>query len=294
MNRNSVIVDGTKTGAGRCSKTAADQNFGPQSARAGRARAQRDHGLEGQQRLGPEPDRRATSSAAPARPATRSGGTAATTAARSAGWGYLGLIPDRDEHVLQRRGKTSRGQYGIFSSNWSGGTWDHTYASNFNDSGLYIGACQQVCDQTINHAWAQYNALGYSGSNSGGWMLVENSQFDNNEDGLRHQQPERGRPLAAERGLPGRRQAAGRGRSVVLGVLHNYVHDNNNPNVPSAGSAAAGPVGTGMTISGGRNDTVLDNRSSTTARGAWRSLVPVPRDAARPCTGGIEGAGRLR
>src|SRR6202035_4172847 len=81
-------------------------------------------------------------------------------------------------------GETTAAQYGIFSSNWSGGTWANTYASNFNDSGYYIGACQNECNQTVNHAWSEYNALGYSGSNSGGLLLVEHSQFDNNEDGF--------------------------------------------------------------------------------------------------------------
>jgi hypothetical protein len=69
---------------------------------------------------------------------------------------------------------------------------------------------------------------------------------------------------------------------------HNYVHDNNNPNVPSSGAAAAGPVGTGMSISGGRNDTVMDNRFSN--NNAWGVIfVPYP-DFGPPCTGGVGGS----
>ena len=57
--------------------------------------------------------------------------------------------------------------------------------------------------------------------------------------------------------------------------IHNNVHDNNNPNAPQAGSAAAGPTGTGMTVSGGTNDTVMDNTFSN--NGAWGVLfVPYP------------------
>ncbi|HAM00636.1 MAG TPA: hypothetical protein DCQ30_00170 [Acidimicrobiaceae bacterium] len=64
----------------------------------------------------------------------------------------------------------------------------------------------------------------------------------------------------------------------------NYVHDNNDPNVPTAGSAAAGPVGTGMSLSGARNDTVKDNVFAN--NGAWGTiLVPYP-DSGPPCTGG--------
>ncbi len=65
-------------------------------------------------------------------------------------------------------GEATAAQYGIFSSNAEGpGSWDQIYASNFNDSGMYVGACRQVCDMTIDHAWMEYSALGYSGTNSG-------------------------------------------------------------------------------------------------------------------------------
>src|SRR5205807_8849404 len=75
--------------------------------------------------------------------------------------------------------------YGIFSSNDSGpGVWDHTYASNFNDSNYYIGACQQVCNQKLENSWSKYSALGYSGTNAGGQLVIKNNEFDNNKDGF--------------------------------------------------------------------------------------------------------------
>ena len=94
------------------------------------------------------------------------------------GTGYLGSYLTAtstffDTAVSADQAEHEAAEYGIFSSNWNGGTWDHTYSSNFNDSGYYIGACQQICDQTVDHAWAEYNALGYSGSNSGGSLVVE-------------------------------------------------------------------------------------------------------------------------
>jgi hypothetical protein len=73
--------------------------------------------------------------------------------------------------------------------------------------------------------------------------------------------------------------------------MNNYVHDNNNPNVPGAGVAAAGPVGTGMTISGGRDDTVINNTFAN--NGAWGVLfLPYPDTETPPpdapnCQGGI-------
>ena len=107
MNRNSVIIDGTKPGSAVCSKSASAQNFGLKGPGCGvrlglRARRtrrrqcltlrrqreqqrvgrQRSHGLQGLQRLGPEPDRLQLPVGLARLPATRSGGTAAPTPAR--------------------------------------------------------------------------------------------------------------------------------------------------------------------------------------------------------------------
>jgi hypothetical protein len=126
------------------------------------------------------------------------------------------------------RTRRPQGTYGIFSSNWSGGSWKQTYASNFNDSGYYIGACPHGAISPITHTHSC-------------WVFMDN-----------------------------------------------YVHDNNNPNVPSAGSAAAGPVGTGMSISGGHNDTVMHNRFVNNH--AWGVILVPYADSGGPCTGGTRGA----
>ncbi len=186
-------------------------------------------------------------------------------------------------------------QYGIFSSDAQGpGSWDQLYASNFNDSGMYVGACHQACDVTISHAWMEYNALGYSGTNSGGAVVIENSQFDENEDGVDTNTQLNGDPPAPQNGdCPGHAVSAITHTRSCWVFIHNNVHDNNNDDVPRAGNAAAGPTGTGMTISGGRNDTVMDNHFSD--NGAWGALfVPYPDDNTpslhQTCsgTGGIE------
>ncbi len=145
-----------------------------------------------------------------------------------------------------------------------------------NDSGMYVGACLQVCDVTIDHAWMENNALGYSGTNSGGAIVIENSQFDNNQDGLDTNTQIAGDPPPPQNGA-----CPNGGTSPITHThscwvfIHNNVHDNNNGNAPEAGDAAAGPIGTGMTLSGGRNDTVMDNTFSN--NGAWGVLfVPYP------------------
>jgi hypothetical protein len=182
--------------------------------------------------------------------------------------------------------------YGIFSSNSRGpGRWDHTYASNFSDSSYYIGACQQVCNQTMNDAHAQYSALGYSGTNAGGQLVVTNSEFDQNKDGFdTNSQNNDDSPSPQDGSCPNGATSPITHTHSCWVFMNNYVHDNNNPNVPGIGAAAAGPVGTGISISGGRNDTIMNNRFEN--NGAWGIiLVPYPDTETPPpgqdCQGGI-------
>jgi hypothetical protein len=165
------------------------------------------------------------------------------------------------------------------------GPWDHTYASNFNDSAYYIGACQQICNQTVNDAHGEYSALGYSGSNSGGQLLVQHSEFDNNEDGFSTNTQNGDNPPPQNGACPNGTTSPITHTHSCWVFMDNYVHDNNNPNVPSAGSAAAGPVGTGMTIAGGRNDTVMHNRFER--NNAWGIALVIYPDSGPPCTGGV-------
>jgi hypothetical protein len=75
------------------------------------------------------------------------------------------------------------GGYGIFTSNSTHGEFDHVYASGFNDSGVYIGACPD-CYATVSHALVERNALGFSGTNAGGHLIVQDSVFRLNAVGV--------------------------------------------------------------------------------------------------------------
>ncbi len=175
--------------------------------------------------------------------------------------------------------------YGIFSNSAAGpAEWNQVYASNMNDSGAYVGACQQLCDVTIDHSWFEYNALGYSGTNSGGQVIVENSQFDHNQDGFDTNTQIGGDPPPPQDGRcpNGKTSPITHTRSCWV-FMNNYVHDNNNADVPASGSAAQGPIGTGMTVSGGRFDTVMHNTFEN--NGSWGILfVPYP-DSGHPAKG---------
>jgi hypothetical protein len=289
MNRNRVIVDGTKRGPA-CNRVKADQNFGPKT-KDGPA------GLNGIMVWKTDNVWVQNLTACNFLGGSGSAGnqiwwnggddTGGATKVKIGGWGFYGSYLTttsmfyKDEH--------SAAEYGIFSSNWSGGSWDHSYASNFNDSGYYIGACGQVCDQTLNHGWAEYNALGYSGSNSGGTLIVKNSQWDRNETGFSTNSQEGDIPP------PQNGACLHNGTSPITHThscwvfMHNYVHDNNNPNVPGAGLAAGGPVGTGLSLAGARNDTMIHNR--IVRNKAWGiTITPFP-GSGTPCTGGQGGPG---
>ena len=281
MNRNSVVVDGTKPGAPRCSAAPADQGFGPPNS-AGHPFGR--NGVEVWKANDVSVENLTvcnflTGSGSSGNEIWWNGGDGS---GKLGGRGFYGAYMTTTSTYYGA--ESTAAAYGIFSSNWSGGTWDQSYASNFNDSGYYIGACQQVCDQVMNHAWAQYSALGYSGSNSGGSLVIENSEFDHNQDGFDTNSQNGDDPSPQNGACPNNGISPITNTHSCWVFRNNYVHDNNNPNVPAAGSAAAGPVGTGLSLSGGRNDTIMNNRFVN--NGAWGVIfVPYP-DSGAPCTGG--------
>jgi hypothetical protein len=300
MNRGTVVVDGTKPGTPECSSAPADQNYGPTTS-LGPA------GLNGVMvyKADDVSIENMTACNFLGGPGGNGGATNGTGTYDDAGnefwwnggdesgavggWGYYGSYLTATSTFYNAaltpvQAEAQAAEYGIFSSNWSGGTWDQIYASNFNDSGFYIGACQQICDQTVNHGWSEYNALGYSGSNSGGSLVVENSQFDNNEDGFDTNSQNGDEPSPQNGTCPNDAISPITHTHSCWVFMDNDVHDNNNPNVPAAGNAAAGPVGTGMSLSGARNDTVMDNTFAN--NGAWGNIVVPYPDTGPPCTGG--------
>lgn len=75
------------------------------------------------------------------------------------------------------------GGYGLFASHSVDGYFKHVYASGFNDSGVYIGACRD-CQALVQDALVERNALGWSSTNAGGHLVVEDSTFRNNGVGI--------------------------------------------------------------------------------------------------------------
>jgi hypothetical protein len=157
------------------------------------------------------------------------------------------------------------GQYGLFTSNAVNGSWDHVYASGFADSGIYLGACRD-CRAVISHALVERNALGYSGTNSGGHVVVQDSVFRNNSVGiapnsLAHDDPpppqlgtcDAGANTTVTPTLATTRLA----RCTVF--RRNRVERNNNLTTPANETTSQLPWGTGIELPGTYGDLIANN-----------------------------------
>jgi Periplasmic copper-binding protein (NosD) len=258
MNRNTVIVDGTRSGRA-CSSKANDQNF---------KRKAEGNGIEVFKANGVSIDNlTACNFLGEGNQIWWNGGD---------GSGKIGMTSWYGSYLTATstyfNAKKPYATYGIFISNARGpGTLTDSYGSNMEDSSFYVGACNP-CNATLNRVHGQYNLDGYSGTNSAK-VLVENSEFDHNTEGLTTDSENNDDAPSPQLG------------STFIG---NYVHDNNNPNVPNtAGSLHA--VGSGIVIPGGRNNVVKNNRFER--NGAWGILIVPFIDTRKPpkvahCQGG--------
>jgi hypothetical protein len=290
MNRNGVTVDGTKPGSSRCSRKQSAQDFGvtENGSKVGR------NGVVAYKASGVSIENLTVCNflAGDGENGNEiwwNGGD---------GSGLIGMAKFKGAYLnatstFYNGDESVSAEYGIFTSNARGpGSWTQTYTSNFNDSGYYEGACRQECNLTMRKGWAQYSALGYSGTNSGGKLIVKESEFDHNRDGFdTNSQNNDDAPSPQDGSCPGGATSPITHSVSCWVFMDNYVHDNNNPNVPGAGVAGSAPVGTGISISGGRFDTVMGNR--IVHNGAWGVLlVPFPDTDTPPpvahCDGGVE------
>jgi hypothetical protein len=148
------------------------------------------------------------------------------------------------------------GGYGIFTGNEQGGSFENIYASGFNDSGLYIGACRE-CDARVSNAVMENNALGYSGSNSSGRLVIENSVFSHNSAGIapNSENPGDGPPPldgacdSFKNTSPTPTFESTKIRRCEI-LRDNRVEENNNLAVPTNGSTEVAPWGVGIELPG--------------------------------------------
>ncbi|HEY6541825.1 MAG TPA: right-handed parallel beta-helix repeat-containing protein, partial [Ktedonobacteraceae bacterium] len=134
------------------------------------------------------------------------------------------------------------GDYGIYSYQSVNGQFDHSFAAGQPDSGFYIGACHP-CHALITNVISEDNALGYSGTNAGGELVISDSLWRNNMAGIVPN------TLDTEPGPP----------QNGITILNNLVEDNNNYNAPSK-TIQYSSLGNGIMLVGGINDRVEGNR----------------------------------
>jgi hypothetical protein len=296
MNRNTVMLDGTKPGSPECSSAEGDQTFGP---------VQEDgsylgnNGVVVYKASGVHLQNFSTCNFLGQDAGGDSiwfdGGGASDKQELGSWFGsYLSATS-----TYWGGSEKPSDEYGLYASNTYGrGSFVRTYASNMSDSGYYFGACPD-CNSTINQGHAENNDLGYSGSNSGGRVTIVRSEFDNNEEGVATQSQNNDDAPSPQDGTcpegasnPKRPSSAQR-TNVCWVMIHNRVIANNNGATPTSGGAP-GLVGTGMTIAGGRHDLVVGNTFAE--NNAWGiALLPYPATEAPPsqvpeadrCKGGV-------
>ena len=135
------------------------------------------------------------------------------------------------------------GDYGIYAYLSMDGQFDHDYAAG-SPNGFYIGACHP-CNAVVTEVLAEDNGLGYSGTNAGGNLVIENSIWRDNFVGIAPN-TEDSEPGAPQDGVT---------------ITHNLAENNNNYNAPVE-TEQLSTFGTGIIIVGGDNDVVENNRVS--------------------------------
>ena len=151
------------------------------------------------------------------------------------------------------------GNYGIYAFDSVDGQFDHSFASGSPDAGFYIGECFP-CNAAILDSISEYNGLGYSGTNSGGNLVIARNEFRFNRAGV---VPNSG---SYELCYPER-------DTTVVG---NLVHDNSQPDTPAIDVAKLA-MGNGIITPGGHNNLIIRNQVWNHER-VGIALVPFPED----------------
>jgi hypothetical protein len=266
MSRNGVIVDGTKRGAKPCSSRAKDQ----QTSRSGR------DGVEAFKVSGVYIENLTVcnfltnSKGSEGNEIWWNGGDGSGKIGMGPWWGnYITATSTFSKGV-----NPPYGNYGIFVSNSRGpGVIDHSYASHMADAGYYVGACPD-CNATLTHAHAQLNALATSGTNAGGNLIIENSQFDHNKSGMTANSQNNDDAPSPQNGQCPHGGRGPYGNGICTIWRNNSIHDNNVPSVPGNGfngDSTEVPVGTAAAMVGTEYIEMIHNRIYN--NDAWGTAV---------------------
>jgi plastocyanin len=156
------------------------------------------------------------------------------------GFFWNGVVGYRASYVTAYR---NRG-YGVYAYDSQWGQFDHSYASGSSDSGFYIGQCNP-CHAVITDVVAEYNQLGYSGSNASGDLHLVRSTWSRNRTGI------------VPNSFDGE-ELAPQGSAVIAG---NVVSANGDPRAARSDDDAFDvALGGGVVVAGGIDNTITKNR----------------------------------
>jgi plastocyanin len=157
---------------------------------------------------------------------------------RENGFFWTGAKGYRGSYLTSSR----TGDYGLYAFDSTDGILDHDYGSGAPDAGFYIGQCFP-CNALVTDVIAEYNGLGWSGTNAGGNLIIKDSIWRHNRAGI---VPNSG---DGELNPPEKEQT----------VVGNLVYDNNNGGTPAI-DAAVLAQGNGILVAGGESNLITRNR----------------------------------
>jgi len=155
------------------------------------------------------------------------------------------------------------GDYGIYAFDSTDGQFDHDYGAGSPDAGFYIGQCYP-CNALITDSLAEWNGIGYSGTNAGGNLLIVRSEWRNNRIGI---VPNSG---TSEEDPP-------QHGATIVG---NTVYDNNNDGTAAIDIAQLA-IGNGILIAGG-NDNVVERNLVYDHDIVGIGVIPLPEKVINP------------
>jgi hypothetical protein len=179
------------------------------------------------------------------------------------------------------------GGYGLFVSNSIEGSMEKVYASGFNDSGLYIGACRD-CQGKVSEATVENSSLGYSGTNAGGHLIIERSTFRHNAAGLvptslagdDEPPPQDGACNSGENTSPTPKFESTKIKRCTI-FRNNLMTENNNLTTPANSTTAEAPWGVGVELVATsadllENNTITNNANNGVLGFEFPNGSPVP------------------
>ncbi len=161
--------------------------------------------------------------------------------------------------------------YGVYAEHSTGGIIAHDYVSGAADAAYYIGECRP-CNSVIEHVVARLSAVGYSGTNASGGLVIRDSVWDRNSTGIIPNS------YANEENPPQQDST----------IVRNVVTGSGTVPVPLH-TPLAGFYGIGIAIGGGRTNRIAGNTVSRSARYGiavfpteyWLPVDPRPRPRGR-------------